>query len=144
KEPDYITPKLIEDNPEIKKVYDNYMSKVWEAKNKLLENGAKPEHAQYLLPNAVSIRMVESGNYLNLWHKWRLRTCLNSQREIWRASLEEIEQISEHFPNLTKHVGPECTFRHKAGVKPFCLEGSRTCGWPVWMWDKIEPDARKV
>ncbi len=144
KKPDYVTPKLIENNSEIKKVYDAYMSEVWKAKNKLIENGAKVEYAQYLLPNAVSIRMVESGNYLNLWHKWRLRTCLNSQREIWEASLEEIEQVSEHFPNLTKHVGPECKFRYKAGVKPFCLEGSRTCGWPVWMWDNIKKDKRKV
>ena len=56
------------------------------------------EIALYLLPNAKSIRLVESGSLLHLLHKWTMRTCFNAQEEIYQASIEEVEQVREVLP----------------------------------------------
>src|ERR1700719_2338369 len=61
REPDYITPMLLHNNPRAKEVYDRAMLDAWTAKNQLLDRGVSPEIAVYLLPNAKSIRLYESG-----------------------------------------------------------------------------------
>ena len=88
--------------------------------------------ALYLLPNAFPIRFVESGDLLHLHHKWVHRLCYTAQDEIWRASLEEVSAVEAIHPKLTRHVRPPCTLRKDAGVTPFCPEGPRYCGVPVW------------
>ena len=69
------------------------MEEAWAAKNELLDRGVPREFALYLLPNAKSIRLVESGSLLHLLHKWTMRTCFNAQEEIYQASMEEVEQV---------------------------------------------------
>src|SRR5678815_1428655 len=71
--PDYITPRLIASNPRARAVYDCAMREAWTAKNRLLELGVPLEFALYVLPNAKTLRFVESGSLLALLHKW---TCL--------------------------------------------------------------------
>jgi hypothetical protein len=132
RKPDYITPTFIEENKEMKKIYDEWMKEIWETKNLLLDNGVKKEFAMYVLPNALAVRFEESGSLLNLWHKWIMRLCTRAQREIWEVSREEVEQVRKVQPNLVKHVGPKCVLRKKAGIKPYCPEGALTCGFPVW------------
>src|SRR6202008_1550317 len=61
RKPDYITPMLLQNNPRAKEVYDRAMHDAWSAKNQLLDRGVLPEIALYLLPNAKSIRLYESG-----------------------------------------------------------------------------------
>ena len=142
KKPDYITPYQITRNSEAQKVYDEFMKENWEYKNGLLENGVPIEHAQYVLPNALTLRLVESSNYLNLYHKWRLRSCLDAQREIWELTIEEMEQVGKIFPQLLKYSGPDCMVRFKAEVRPFCTQGNLWCGQPVWAWKKLETEKR--
>ena len=89
-QPDYITPRLIAANPRAKAVYDEAMREAWTAKNRLLELGVPLEFALYVLPNAKTLRFVESGSLLALLHKWTLRTCFNAQEEIYLASMDEI------------------------------------------------------
>src|SRR5208282_28024 len=60
--PDYITPMLIRENPRALEIYQSAMDEAWAAKNELLDRGVAPEFALYLLPNAKSIRLVESGS----------------------------------------------------------------------------------
>ena len=132
REPDYIIPKLIEISPEALEIYKDWMDKVWRVKNKLIDLGVSIEFAQYILPNAVCIRMVESASLLNFWHKCKLRLCLNSQREIWKCAVEEIEQVAKVQPELVKYFGPNCVLRKCAGIKPFCPEGPRWCTYTSW------------
>jgi thymidylate synthase ThyX len=130
--PDYITPMLIRDNPRAMEIYQQAMEEAWSAKNALLDRGVPLEFALYLLPNAKSIRLVESGSLLHLLHKWTMRTCFNAQEEIYQASLEEVSQLREVFPELGRYVGPPCHVR--AGVStPICTEGSHFCGVKVWL-----------
>ena len=66
-------------------------SEAWDAKNRLLALGVPLEFALYVLPNAKTLRFVESGSLLALLHKWTLRTCFNAQEEIYLASMDEID-----------------------------------------------------
>ena len=132
REPDYITPILLANNPRAKEVYDRAMHDAWSAKNQLLDRGVPAEIALYLLPNAKSIRLVETGSLLHLLHKWTMRTCFNAQEEIYQSSMDEVAQLREVHPELARYVGPPCHLR--AGITtPICTEGSHFCGVKVWL-----------
>ena len=132
REPDFITPMLIADNPRAREVLNRAMVDAWAAKNALLDRGVPREFALYLLPNAKAIRLVESGSLLHLMHKWTMRTCFNAQEEIYRASMEEIEQVRAVQPELAHYLGPPCYLRANI-TTPICTEGSHFCGVKVWL-----------
>ena len=129
--PDYITPRLIASNPKARAVYDCAMQEAWRAKNRLLELGVPLEFALYVLPNAKTLRFIESGSLLALLHKWTLRTCFNAQEEIYLASMDEIAQVRAVHPRIGRYIGPPCVIRNGL-VSPRCTEGSHFCGVPVW------------
>ena len=132
REPDYIAPMLLANNPRAREVYDRAMQDAWSAKNQLLDRGVPAEIALYLLPNAKSIRLVETGSLLHLLHKWTMRTCFNAQEEIYQASMDEVAQFREVHPELSRFIGPPCHLR--AGITtPICTEGSHFCGVKVWL-----------
>lgn len=141
--PDYLTPELIARHGEAKRVFDDTMKALWEAKNELVELGVPDEFACYLLPNAVTVRFTQTGSLLNLIHKWRLRTCFNAQREIYDASYEEVAQVRRVHPRLVKHVGPPCVVRNghvedDPQIGP-CTEGDHWCAIPVWNnWPNVK------
>jgi thymidylate synthase ThyX len=129
--PDYVTPRLIEANGRAKAVYDAAMSEAWAAKNRLLALGVPLEFALYVLPNAKTLRFIESGSLLALLHKWTLRTCFNAQEEIYLASMDEISAVRALHPRIGRHIGPPCVIRNGL-ISPRCTEGSHFCGVPVW------------
>lgn len=141
RKPDYITPMLIKQNNEANEYYVAAMEKAWEGYNSLLSMDVPHEFALYLLPNSVSLRFLESGQFLYLLHKWTMRTCLNAQEEIYEASMQEVAQVKKVHPRLARYIGPNCTLRAK-NVTPYCTEGAHFCGVPVW---KLFPDiSRKL
>lgn len=132
RDPDYVTPALLAANPRAKETYDRAMCDAWSAKNALLDRGVPREIALYVLPNAKSIRLYESGSLLHLLHKWTMRTCFNAQEEIFQASMDEIAQLRKVHPELARYIGPPCYLR--AGIAtPICTEGSHFCGVKVWL-----------
>jgi thymidylate synthase ThyX len=131
RQPDYITPRLIASNARAQAVYDESMRQAWTAKNRLLELGVPLEFALYVLPNAKTLRFVESGSLLSLLHKWTLRTCFNAQEEIYLASMDEIAAVRALHPRIGRHLGPPCVIRNGL-ISPRCTEGSHFCGVPVW------------
>lgn len=130
-EPDYITPWLVRNHPEAEELYRQAMEEAWRAKNRLLEMGVSPGLAVYVLPNATTVRLVETGNLLHLIHKWTMRTCFNAQEEIYAASMQELEQVRQWHPRLAQYIGPPCFIRHGL-ASPVCTEGSHFCGVKVW------------
>jgi thymidylate synthase ThyX len=130
-QPDYITPRLIAANPRARVVYEEAMREAWDTKNRLLALGVPLEFALYVLPNAKTLRFVESGSLLSLLHKWTLRTCFNAQEEIFLASMDEVEQVRTIHPRIGRHIGPPCVIRNGL-ISPRCTEGSHFCGVPVW------------
>ncbi len=129
--PDFVMPRLIQQNPAALAVYERSMKDAWTAKNRLLSLGVPLEFALYVLPNAKALRLVESGTMIALQHKWTLRTCFNAQEEIYLASMDEIEQVGAIHTRLARHLGPPCVLRNKL-VSPRCTEGTHFCGVPVW------------
>jgi thymidylate synthase ThyX len=128
---DVIKPELIRDDPACSAIFDEAVGAAWQARASLFEAGVASELALYVLPNALAVRFEESGSLLDLMHKWTMRTCLNAQREIWQASMDEIQQVDAVHPSLTRHIGPPCVLRSGI-VRPRCTEGSHFCGVPVW------------
>jgi len=130
--PDYLTPALIRESKEAEDFYQKTMNTVWEKITALLNEGVEEEQAMYVLPNAFPIRFYESGDLLNHHHKWTKRLCYTAQEEIWSMCRDEVMQVSEIFPELGKYLLPPCGVRQLAGVRPYCPEGDRFCGVPVW------------
>jgi thymidylate synthase ThyX len=138
REPDFITPRLIQATPAAAAVFHESMRAAWAACNRLLELGVPIEFAVYVLPNALAVRMIESGPLIALVHKWTQRTCFNAQEEIYDASMDEIAQVRERHPRLGRHIGPPCVIRNGL-ASPRCTEGSHFCGVPVWLtFPKVE------
>jgi hypothetical protein len=137
---DVVEPELIASDPECHALFQALVEQQWQTRSRLLELGASPEEALYVLPNALAVRFEESGTLLDLCHKWTMRTCLNAQWEIWQASMDELEQVREVHPSLVRHMGPPCFVRN-GHARPRCTEGSHFCGIPVW---RSFPDTQRV
>jgi thymidylate synthase ThyX len=128
---DVVEPELIASDASCHALFRESVEDAWHVRAELLAVGVAPEHALYALPNALAVRFEESGSLLHLLHKWTMRTCLNAQREIYEASMDEVDQVRSVHPALVRHVGPPCTVRN--GLKrPRCTEGAHFCGVPVW------------
>ena len=133
RQPDAIVPWAIRQSPAALAEYDATIQALTDARNALLDRGAPPEAAFYLLPNAQRIRFYESGTLLDYYWKWVKRLCYDAQREIFETAVDEVAQVREVFPQLGRYVdGPPCVMRSRAGTMPICPEGERFCGIPVW------------
>lgn len=137
-EPDVVLPEAIVRTPAAHEAFLEAARDTLAAMRRLRDLGATPEAWQYLLPNAAAVRFEESGDLLNFHHKWSLRLCFLAQEEIWRASREEVLQVREVHPTIGALIGPPCWTRRRAGVTPYCPEGDRYCGVPVWSQDVAE------
>ena len=133
RDPDVIVPWAIGRNPDALAVYRQTVAALWDAKNRLLEAGAPVEVALYLLPNSHRVRFHETGTLLNYYWKWVKRLCYDAQREIFETAVEEVAQVREVYPRIGHYVdGPPCVMRSRTETRPFCPEGERFCGIPVW------------
>jgi thymidylate synthase ThyX len=131
-DPDYIITDLILQDEEVVQYYRQTMERTWEGIARLRTLKVPDEFVLYLLPNAAAIRFTESGDLLNLRHKYAMRLCYNAQEEIWKASLDEVSQIREINPVIGRYLLPPCTLRKMAHARPICPEGERYCGVKVW------------
>ncbi len=129
---DFVVPALVRKHPEVADQYFERMERLFEIVRQFRDAGGTEEETVYLLPNAFPVRFYESGDLLNLHHKWKARTCYNAQEEIFQASVEEVIQVSDVHPQVGRYLRAPCWMRKRAGVTPFCPEGDRYCGVPVW------------
>lgn len=138
-EPDYVLPKLVRHaGGEAERLYHASMAQTWADIAQLRDLGVSAEWQAYLLPNAVSIRYTETGDLAALRHKYAMRLCWNAQEEIWQASVDEVEAIAAVEPQIAQFLLPPCGVRHRAGLRPYCPEGDRYCGTPVWQVPRAE------
>jgi len=130
--PDFVTPALIAADEAIARRFTAEMERAWAAAAWLRRNGPEPALATYLLPNALAVRLMETADLLHLHHKMRMRLCWNAQEEIRRAVWEQANQIRDRDPLIGSFLLPPCGVRWAAGRTPYCPEGDRYCGTPVW------------
>lgn len=120
--PTFVTPHTIEDDPELKKIYDDTMKTIWEAYSKL-EEKIPAEDARYVLPNGCTTNITVTMNARELLHLFSLRCCNRAQWEIREMADEMLRQCKQASPVIFKNAGPPC-------VRGPCPEGKLTCGKP--------------
>ena len=131
--PDVMVPGLVRHaGGDVLARFQESVTRTWDALHALRRLDVDAEVAAYLLPNAAAVRFSESSDLLNLQHKLRARLCYNAQEEIWRASLDEAEQIAAVEPTVGRFLLPPCSLRALADIRPPCPEGERYCGVAVW------------
>lgn len=136
--PDYITPAIIKKYPTLLTAYSEKMEEIFKRVKKFAENVSNSETVTYLLPNAFPVRFYETGNLLNLHHKWKSRLCYNAQEEIFQSSVEEVQDLTKIHPNIGQWLRAPCWIRLKGEIKPYCPEGDKYCGVQVWKNDSID------
>ncbi|MHB8633169.1 MAG: FAD-dependent thymidylate synthase [Thermoplasmatota archaeon] len=137
-EPCVHVPEAVAGDAAAKGLFDEAIASLWRAMAELERLGIGAQARTYLLPNATYVHYTQSGDLLSFIHKWRLRLCFNAQREIYDASLQELRQVQQLHPELTRYIGPPCTFvaaavpAEQQGSVPACCPEAHWCGVKVW------------
>ena len=118
---DYLVPPTIEKNAELKKEYDEFMSKISDFYLKLTENGIPAEDARFVLPNATSSSLVTSLNLRELIHLANIRLCTRAQDEIRLMVRLMCNELTKEEEWLKPYLVPKCD---RLG---FCDE-DKSCG----------------
>lgn len=80
KEPTYVIPETFNGNQRV--MFIKSMNKSWEEYERLIESGAKPEDARFVLPNACTSKIMITMNARELRHFFKLRIHPHAQWEI--------------------------------------------------------------
>lgn len=142
--PDYVTPGVISEDPQLKERFDQIMHIMYDNVTKCLEAGVPKEYALMLLPNAHAIRVKESGNLFHWLHRWRLRLCYLAQDEFFANAVEQVKQLREILPEASHALLAPCGLRQRAGITPRCPEGKKWCGQAVYNFPLEEYEERRL
>lgn len=123
KEPSFVTPHTVQDDPEALKVFEDTMAEIWAAYGKLESMGIPAEDARYLLPNSCTTNITITMNARELLHFFSLRCCNRAQWEIRDMADKMLELCREVSPVIFRDAGPPC-------VRGPCPEGKLSCGKP--------------
>ena len=123
KEPSYVTPHTVQDDPDALKVFEDTMAEIWAAYGKLESMGIPAEDARYLLPNGCTTNITITMNARELLHFFSLRCCNRAQWEIREMADKMLELCREVSPVIFRDAGPPC-------VRGPCPEGKLSCGKP--------------
>jgi len=120
---DIVVPALLEYSTEARDIYLQYQTENIEALRRV-----GSENFRYLLTNGTRIRKTVTGPLGPFYHFLKSRTCLNAQEEAYYIAVSMAEQLgNDYFDQPTP-----CGVRMRAGIKPYCPEGDRTCGIPMF------------
>lgn len=141
---DFITPLVIRENDKMRQKYENMVNQMFNNVNTALETGMPKDIALLLLPNAVSIRIVESGDLFDWVHRWKQRLCYLAQEEIFFVSVHQVKDVLEKMPELRNVILAPCGIRQLSKISPRCPEGDRWCGQPVFNWQIEEYEKHRL
>ena len=105
---DYIIPKNIEENPELKEKFENFMNKTAELYQDFVNQGIAAEDARSILPNAAASSLVASLNLRELIHLANLRLCKRAQLEIRLMVKAMCKEVIKVEPWLADYLVPKC------------------------------------
>lgn len=118
---DFIVPETVKNNENLNKIYMNSYEKHINLYNKFKEKLKFKEDLVYFALAGMRLDVVTSMNARELFHFFRLRTCMRAQWEIREFAYEMLSILREKEPDIFKKVGPGCFMD---GV---CPEGKFTC-----------------
>lgn len=122
-DPSFIVPPALEDEPELRQSYLGACVSAFLSYRELIDAGAAPEDARYLLPNAMETKIVVTMNTRELLHFFELRCCKRAQWEIRELGLRMLGLVEPTAPLVFMDAGASC----RRGP---CREGKMTCGEP--------------
>lgn len=130
----FYIPDVFKENEEVLSIYLDFLNY---SKNILLSLKDNKD-ISYLIPNAFFIEIIEKNDFSNFIHKAKMRTCLNAQEEIRKVTENQISLLEKNDVEETFYFCPPCVTRFRNNIKPYCTEGSRFCGIPVWKKEKTK------
>ena len=126
----YIVPKSIEKDEKLAKIFIDAVKELDGIYQLLLDHNIKAEDARYILPQAVTTKMIISANARELLHIFKLRCCNRAQWEIRELAMNMLKEVKSIAPTIFENAGPPC-------VLGSCPEGKLSCGKP-WSKNKEE------
>lgn len=122
-EPEFIVPPEIEVDPDRRSAFLAACKVAHDSYRAMLDMGAAPEDARYLLPNAMETKIVVTMNIRELLHFFEFRCCKRAQWEIRATALRMLELAEPTAPYIFMDAGAAC----RRGP---CREGKMRCGKP--------------
>ncbi len=122
----YIVPKSIEKDEKLAKIFIDAVKELDGIYQLLLDHNIKAEDARYILPQAVTTKMIVSANARELLHIFKLRCCNRAQWEIRELAMNMLKEVKSVAPIIFENAGPPC-------ILGPCPEGELSCGKP---WSK--------
>ncbi len=118
----YVVPPAVErEGGSVLREFERFMREAHELYRRMVQAGIPKEDARFVLPSAVSSRMVFTMNARELHHFFELRLCARAQHELRSIARLMLERLREVAPVLFERCGPPCRTR---GV---CREGNDGC-----------------
>ncbi len=131
---DILVPTILEKNPEARELYLAIQKQHNQVLQELFNQGVPLDKLQYLFTNATRVRKSVDAPLGAIYHFLKLRTCLNSQEEIYHIAVSLTKQICDLDPALKPYFSypSPCGVRRLGNEKPFCPEGAHFCGVRIW------------
>lgn len=122
----YIVPKSIAKDKELAKIFIDAIKELDGIYQLLLDYNIEAEDARYILPQAVTTKIIMTANARELLHIFKLRCCNRAQWEIREAAIKMLREVEDIAPIIFENAGPPC-------ILGPCPEGELSCGKP---WSK--------
>jgi len=122
----YIVPKSIAKDKELAKIFIDAIKELDGIYQLLLDHNIEAEDARYILPQAVTTKIIMTANARELLHIFKLRCCNRAQWEIREAAIKMLREVENIAPIIFENAGPPC-------ILGPCPEGELSCGKP---WSK--------
>ena len=126
----YIIPKSIEKDEKLAKIFIDAIKELDGIYQLLLDHNIEAEDARYILPQAVSTKIIITANARELLHIFKLRCCNRAQWEIREVAIKMLQKVKYIAPTIFENAGPPC-------ILGPCPEGELSCGKP-WSKNKEE------
>lgn len=122
--PEFVVPPAVLADPAALKAFNDATAASFEAYRALINIGVLPEDARYLLPNAMTTKIVVTMNIRELLHFFELRCCNRAQWEIRELANRMLLLAEPTAPYIFQDAGPSCR-------RGRCSEGTMSCGKPL-------------
>lgn len=126
----YIVPKSIAKDKELAKIFIDAIKELDGIYQLLLDHKIEAEDARYVLPQAVTTKMIISANARELLLIFKLRCCNRAQWEIREVAMNMLREVKKNAPTIFENAGPPC-------ILGPCPEDELSCGKP-WSKNKEE------
>ena len=104
---DVVLPWKIQDNPEARKVVDEYFKQLPEVISKLKDLGIKNEDIRCVYPNAICTQILVTMNFREIMHFIRMRMDSHAQEEIRHVAHCIWDELNMHIPFVFANLQPK-------------------------------------